>query len=161
LKAHVHNWEDEGEIRAYLTGLLDKKGFDGSGLIYGLGHAVYTISDPREEILKEFARKLSVEKGLEAEFALYDKVETIGLECIRQKRRLFKPICANVDFYSGLVYTMLGIPRELFTPVFAISRISGWSAHRLEELVNKGKIIRPAYQYVGHHKKYREMEQRQ
>ena len=110
--------------------------------------------------MKEFAEKLSDEKGLQKEFALYDRVEKIGLACIRRKRRLFKPICANVDFYSGFVYTMLGIPRELFTPIFAIARISGWSAHRLEELVNKGKIIRPAYRFVGVHKEYREMEER-
>ena len=160
LKANVKDWEDEEEIRAYLLGVLNKERFDRSGLIYGLGHAVYTVSDPREIILKEFAEKLSDEKGLQKEFALYDRVEKIGLACIRRKRRLFKPICANVDFYSGFVYTMLGIPRELFTPIFAIARISGWSAHRLEELVNKGKIIRPAYRFVGVHKEYREMEER-
>lgn len=160
LKANVKDWEDEEEIRAYLLGVLNKERFDRSGLIYGLGHAVYTVSDPREIILKEFAEKLSDEKGLQKEFALYDRVEKIGFACIRRKRRLFKPICANVDFYSGFVYTMLGIPRELFTPIFAIARISGWSAHRLEELVNKGKIIRPAYRFVGVHKEYREMEER-
>lgn len=160
LKANVKDWEDEEEIQAYLLGVLNKERFDRSGLIYGLGHAVYTVSDPREIILKEFAEKLSDEKGLQKEFALYDRVEKIGLACIRRKRRLFKPICANVDFYSGFVYTMLGIPRELFTPIFAIARISGWSAHRLEELVNKGKIIRPAYRFVGVHKEYREMEER-
>lgn len=160
LKANVKDWEDEGEIQAYLLGVLNKELFDKAGLIYGLGHAVYTVSDPREIILKEFAKKLSDEKGLQKEFALYDRVEKIGLACIRRKRRLFKLICANVDFYSGFVYTMLGIPRELFTPIFAIARISGWSAHRLEELVNKGKIIRPAYRFVGVHKEYREAEER-
>lgn len=161
LKAHVQNWEDEDAIRNYLIGILDKKEFDQSGLIYGLGHAVYTLSDPREVILKRFAKKLSEEKGLEKEFALYDSVERIGLECMKEKRHLLKPVCANVDFYSGFVYTMLGIPRELFTPIFAISRISGWSAHRLEELVNKGKIIRPAYQYVGEHKEYHDLKGRE
>ena len=161
LKAHVQNWEDEDAIRNYLIGILDKKEFDQSGLIYGLGHAVYTLSDPREVILKRFAKKLSEEKGLEKEFALYDSVERIGLECMKEKRHLLKPVCANVDFYSGFVYTMLGIPRELFTPIFAISRISGWSAHRLEELVNKGKIIRPAYQYGGEHKEYHDLKGRE
>lgn len=141
-------------------GILDKERFDGSGLIYGLGHAVYTVSDPREVILKKFAKELSEEKGLQKEFELYDRVERIGLECIAKKRNLLKPVCANVDFYSGFIYTMLGIPRELFTPIFAISRISGWSAHRLEELVNKGKIIRPAYKFVGIHKDYQPIENR-
>lgn len=160
LKQKVTDWEDEEQIRGYLMGILNKEEFDHAGLIYGLGHAVYTISDPREVILKDFARQLSEEKGLQKEFALYDRVERIGLECIKEKRKLFKPICANVDFYSGFVYTMLGIPKELFTPLFAISRIAGWSAHRLEELVNKGKIIRPAYRFVGEHKEYRDIDGR-
>lgn len=154
LKANVKDWENEDELHDYLMGVLNKENFDGSGLIYGLGHAVYTVSDPREVVLKGLAVKLAEEKGCMKEFELYARVEKIGKECIAQKRKLFKPVCANVDFYSGFVYTMLGIPRELFTPVFAISRISGWSAHRLEELVNKGKIIRPAYRFVGIHKEY-------
>ena len=160
LKNNVSEWEDEDELRSYLMGILNKENFDGSGLIYGLGHAVYTVSDPREVILKKFAEKLADEKGCRKEFELYDRVERIGKECIAQKRKLFKPVCANVDFYSGFVYSMLGIPRELFTPIFAVSRISGWSAHRLEELVNKGKIIRPAYRFVGIHKEYADMENR-
>lgn len=160
IKANITNWEDENEIRNYLTEILDKKRFDDSGLIYGLGHAVYTVSDPREVILKQYAKKLSEEKGLQKEFELYDRVEKIGLECIAKKRNLLKPVCANVDFYSGFIYTMLGIPRELFTPIFAVARISGWSAHRLEELVNKGKIIRPAYKFVGVHKNYQAIENR-
>ena len=144
----------EDEIRSYLTQVLKGEAFDGSGLIYGMGHAVYTLSDPREVILKHFAEKLAKEKGMEEEFALYDMVERVASELLMQRSHIMKPICANVDFYSGLTYTMLGIPEELFTPLFAVSRISGWSAHRLEELVNKGKIIRPAYKYVGEHKKF-------
>jgi citrate synthase len=160
IKKHVSDWENEDEIRSYLMDMLDKKVFDKSGLIYGMGHAVYTDSDPRAVILKKYAENLSEEKGLQKEFALYNKVEEIAGDCIAQKRRLFKPVCANVDFYSGFVYTMLGIPEELFTPIFAISRTSGWCAHRLEELVNKGKIIRPAYKYVGSHVDYVDMDER-
>lgn len=160
LKAHCSDYENEEAIRSYLTKVLNKEVFDRAGLIYGMGHAVYTLSDPREVILKEYAERLSKEKGMEAEFCLYRRVEKIAGELIMEQRKLFKPICANVDFYSGLVYTMLGIPRELFTPIFAISRISGWSAHRLEELVNKGKIIRPAYKFVGTHVEYKNMKER-
>ncbi|MEE1115160.1 MAG: citrate/2-methylcitrate synthase, partial [Eubacterium sp.] len=130
------------------------------GLIYGMGHAVYTLSDPRCVILKEYAKKLSIEKDVEDEYRLYEAVEKIGKECMMQKRRLVKPICANVDFYSGFIYSMLDFPRELFTPIFAIARISGWSAHRIEEMVNGGKIIRPAYKYVGHHRRYIPLEER-
>ncbi len=161
MKGHLSDWEDEGQIREYLDKILNKEIFDRSGLIYGMGHAVYTISDPREEILKEYARKLAEEKGRTDEFQLYDRVERISKEAIAEHRRLFKPVCANVDMYSGLVYSMLDIPKELFTPVFAISRISGWCAHRLEELVNKGKIIRPAYKYVGTHRTYESLKERQ
>lgn len=161
LKRNCPNYEDEAAIVRYLEDLLDKKAFDRAGLIYGMGHAVYTESDPREVILKRYAQKLSEEKGLQREFRLYDRVERLAGEIIARKRRLFKPICANVDFYSGFVYSMLGIPTELFTPIFAIARISGWSAHRLEEVVNNGKIIRPAYKFVGVHKDYCELRQRQ
>lgn len=160
IKAHCTNWEKEEQIAEYLEKILNKEAFDKSGLIYGMGHAVYTDSDPREVILKRYAEKLSEEKGMEAEFHLYETVERISGDLIMKKHRRFKPVCANVDFYSGFIYTMLGIPRELFTPIFAISRISGWSAHRLEELVNKGKIIRPAYKYVGIHKAFVEIEDR-
>lgn len=142
------------QIQEYLQKVLKKEAFDGSGLIYGMGHAVYTLSDPREVVLKEFAEKLAKTKGMEEEFAIYDMTEKIAAKLIMERSHVMKPVCANVDFYSGLIYTMLGIPEELFTPLFAVSRISGWSAHRLEELVNKGKIIRPAYKYVGHHKEY-------
>lgn len=138
----------------------EKEVFDQAGLIYGIGHAVYTESDPRAVILKEYAERLSEEKGLQEEFALYDRIERLGGECLMSGRRLLKPVCANVDFYSGFVYTMLGLPKELFTPIFAISRISGWCAHRIEELVNTGKIVRPAYKYVGHHVPYEELEER-
>ena len=160
IKKNVKNWDNEEELRQYLSDILDGNAFDGSGLIYGMGHAVYTLSDPREVILKGLAEKLAEEKGLSEEFKLYDKVERLSKELITAKRTTFKPVCANVDFYSGFVYTMLDIPRELFTPIFAISRISGWSAHRLEELVNKGKIIRPAYKYVGHWVPYEEIPER-
>lgn len=160
IKENVKNWEDETELAEYLQKILDKKTFDKSGLIYGIGHAVYTLSDPREVILKEYARRLSEEKGFVREFELYARVESLASDLIKKNRNTFKPVCANVDFYSGFVYSMLGIPQELFTPIFAISRISGWSAHRLEELVNKGKIIRPAYRYVGVHKDYKKLEER-
>lgn len=160
LKAHCPDYTDKEAVKEYLVKVLDKEVFDHAGLIYGMGHAVYTLSDPREVILKDYAQRLSVAKGMEKEFELYNTVENISSRLLMERRRLFKPICANVDFYSGLVYSMLGIPTELFTPIFAISRISGWSAHRLEELVNKGKIIRPAYKYVGHHVDYYEMDER-
>lgn len=154
IKAHIEDWSDEGEIAQYLEKILNKEAFDHSGLIYGMGHAVYTLSDPREVILKEYARKLASEKGLSHEFDFYDRIEHIASELIMKRRKVFKNVCANVDFYSGFVYTMLGIPTELFTPFFAIARISGWSAHRLEELLNANKIIRPAYKYVGYHTEY-------
>lgn len=160
IKSHLKNWEDEDEITAYLTKILHKEAFDHSGLIYGMGHAVYTYSDPREVILKQYAKKLSDAKGTEAEFALLDRIEKISIKLLTDEHKIFKPVCANVDFYSGFVYTMLGIPDELYTPLFAIARISGWSAHRLEELVNQGKIIRPAYKYVGHHREYTSLEER-
>lgn len=154
IKAHVKNWTDEAEVEAYLCRILNKEAFDHSGLIYGMGHAVYTLSDPREVILKKFARKLAEEKGMMEEFALYELVERLGSRLVMEQRKMFKNVCANVDFYSGFVYTMLGIPKELFTPIFAIARIPGWSAHRLEEILNADKIIRPAYKYVGHHKEF-------
>ncbi|MDD6038470.1 MAG: citrate/2-methylcitrate synthase [bacterium] len=154
LRANCTNVYDEEVLTQYLTDILDKKAFDGAGLIYGMGHAVYTDSDPREVMLKKYARLLSEAKGMEREFQLYDTVERVSARLIAERRHLLKPICANVDFYSGFVYTMLGIPTELFTPIFAVSRISGWSAHRIEELANHGKIIRPAYRYVGEHIDY-------
>jgi citrate synthase len=160
IEEHVHNWDNEDEIRSYLTRMLDKEVFDHSGLIYGMGHAVYTLSDARAVILKDYAHRLAIEKDAEEEFRLYENVERIGRECMEKKLRLVKPVCANVDFYSGFVYSMLDFPRELFTPLFAIARISGWSAHRIEELDNGGKIIRPAYKYVGRHRHYKQLEDR-
>ena len=160
IESHVANWDDDDEVTEYLTKILNREAFDGKGLIYGIGHAVYTESDPRCVILKKYAQALSNEKGLTKEFELYNRVEGIAIKLMQQHRQLFKPICANVDFYSGFVYTMLGLPMELFTPIFAISRISGWCAHRIEELANEGKIIRPAYKYVGHHKDYVAIEDR-
>ena len=160
IKAHIQDWTNEDEVAAYLQKILDKKAFDHSGLIYGMGHAVYTLSDPREVILKKFARKLAEEKGMMEEFALYELVERLAGCLIMEHRKLFKNVCANVDFYSGFVYSMLGIPEELFTPIFAIARMPGWSAHRLEELINTSKIIRPAYKYVGKHTDFQTIEQR-
>ncbi len=160
IKANVQNWADEEEVSAYLQKILNKEAFDRSGLIYGMGHAVYTLSDPREVILKDFAKKLAEEKGMSDEFALYDLVEHLAGEQIMKKKKIFKNVCANVDFYSGFVYSMLGIPEELFTPIFAIARMPGWCAHRLEELINASKIIRPAYKYVGTHTDFHPIEER-
>ena len=160
IKANVKDWTDEKEVEAYLRKILNKEAFDHAGLIYGMGHAVYTLSDPREVILKRFARDLAQEKGMMKEFALYELVERLAGRLVMEQRRLFKNVCANVDFYSGFVYTMLGIPKELFTPIFAIARIPGWSAHRLEEILNASKIIRPAYKYVGHHANFVPFDER-
>ena len=160
LKAHVEHWDNEDEIIDYLKRVLNKEAFDHAGLIYGMGHAVYTLSDPREVILKRFAQALAEEKGMTEEFKLYDRVESVAGKLIMEHRKLFKNVCANVDFYSGFVYSMLGIPEELFTPIFAIARMPGWSAHRLEELINANKIIRPAYKYVGHHTDFVAFEER-
>ena len=161
IKANVNDWTNEDEVASYLKKILNKEVFDHAGLIYGMGHAVYTLSDPREVILKEFARKLAEEKGRMEEFALSELVERLAGRLIMEHRKMFKNVCANVDFYSGFVYTMLGIPEELFTPIFAIARIPGWSAHRLEELMNAGKIIRPAYKYVGEHVDFVPMDERE
>ncbi len=160
MKKNIKNWEDEEEVREYLHKLLNKQAFDNAGLIYGMGHAVYSLSDPRAKILKSFVEKLSVEKGMTKEFVLYSNVERIAPEVIASERKMFKGVSANVDFYSGFVYSMLGLPVELYTPIFAIARISGWSAHRLEELINAGKIIRPAYKNVAKHKPYVSMDER-
>jgi citrate synthase len=151
MKEHIVDSEDESEIEAYLLKILNKEAFDGSGLIYGMGHAVYTLSDPREVILKTFAKRLALEKDLSKEFLFYERVELIAQRLIMERHKVNKNICANVDFYSGFVYQMLGIPEELFTPIFAIARTPGWCAHRLEELLNGNRIIRPAYKYVGTH----------
>lgn len=160
IKANIKNWDDDAELTDYLEKILDRRAFDGSGLIYGMGHAVYTLSDPREVILKKYAKSLAEEKGMTKEFNFYEKIETIARELIMKKHQVHKNVCANVDFYSGFVYTMLGIPEELFTPIFAIARMPGWCAHRLEELLNGNKIIRPAYKYVGQHVNYTKMDNR-
>ena len=160
LMEHVPYWEDEDALRTYLRSLLHKEGFDHSGLIYGMGHAVYSISDPRARVFKGFVQKLSVEKGREKEFALYDRVERLAAEVIAEERRIYKGVCANVDFYSGFVYRMLELPTELYTPIFAIARIAGWSAHRIEELINSNKIIRPAYKAIDEPKAYTPLENR-
>lgn len=160
LKDNVTNWEDESALTEYLAKLLNKQAFDKAGLIYGMGHAVYSISDPRAQIFKGFVEALSKEKGCEEEFALYQNVERISAELIKGGRKIYKGVSANVDFYSGFVYKMLGLPMELFTPIFAIARISGWSAHRIEELVNAGKIIRPAYKNILPRRPYLGLEDR-
>lgn len=160
IKTHISDWTNEEEVAAYLNKILNKEVFDHSGLIYGMGHAVYTLSDPREVILKKFAKALAEEKGLMEEFALYELVERLAGQLIMEHRKLFKNVCANVDFYSEFVYSMLDIPEELFTPIFAIARMPGWSAHRLEELINAGKIIRPAYKYVGRHTEFHNLNER-
>ncbi|MCR5508682.1 MAG: citrate/2-methylcitrate synthase [Lachnospiraceae bacterium] len=149
MQEHIRDWEDEDEIRDYLVKVLNREAFDKQGLIYGMGHAVYSLSDPREQIFRTFVKKLAIEKGLEREFALYSTVAKLGPEVIARERKIYKGVCCNVDFYSGLVYDMLGLPKELYTPIFAIARIVGWSAHRLEELNNNSKIIRPAYKPVS------------
>ena len=156
----VKDWTDEDEVREYLVGLLEKKNFDQKGLIYGMGHAIYSISDPRAEIFKGFVEQLAKEKGHEKEFALYEMVERIAPEVIAEKRKMYKGVNANVDFYSGLVYSMLGLPKELYTPIFAAARIVGWSAHRLEELKNVDKIIRPAYMPLCPYKEYVDLKDR-
>ncbi|MGB4660056.1 MAG: citrate/2-methylcitrate synthase [Mobilitalea sp.] len=161
MKKNIKNWEDEEEISNYLADLLNKKAFDKSGLIYGMGHAVYSISDPRANVLKQYVQTLSKEKGMMKEFGLYTMVERLAPEIIGRERKIYKGVSANVDFYSGFVYHMLGLPMELYTPIFAIARISGWCAHRLEELNNAGKIIRPAYKSVSKHRDYVSLAERE
>lgn len=154
MKQQVKDWNDDDEIRQYLSDLLDKKAFDHSGLIYGMGHAVYSISDPRARVFRQFVDRLSSEKNRGDEFNLYKKVETLAPEVIGKKRNIYKGVSANVDFYSGFAYQLLDLPLELYTPFFAISRISGWCAHRLEELLSGSKIIRPAYMSVCDERNY-------
>ncbi|MGN1165638.1 MAG: citrate/2-methylcitrate synthase [Lachnospiraceae bacterium] len=154
MKEKVSDWKDEDEVRQYLCDLLDKKAFDGKGLIYGMGHAIYSISDPRADIFRAFVAQLAKEKGREDEYSLYEMVERLAPEVIGEKRKIYKGVNANVDFYSGLVYSMLNLPKSLYTPIFAAARIVGWSAHRLEELENADKIIRPAYKPLAEHREY-------
>ncbi|NLV16886.1 MAG: citrate/2-methylcitrate synthase [Syntrophomonadaceae bacterium] len=161
LKEQVSDWDDEEEIERYLLRLLKKEAFDRTGLIYGVGHAVYSVSDPRSVILRDYAARLAKEKGMENEFGLYEKVERLAPLAIGKFRTIYKGVSSNVDFYSGFVYKMLEIPSELYTPIFAIARIAGWSAHRIEELVNTGKIIRPAYKSVARRRDYIRLEDRE
>ena len=160
MKLQVTDWTDEEQVSDYLAKLLHKDAFDHAGLIYGVGHAVYSKSDPRAVIFKSFVEKLSEEKGLQEEFALYSLVERLAPEVIAKERQIYKGVSINVDFYSGFVYRMLNLPMELYTPIFAIARIAGWSAHRMEELANNGKIIRPAYKPIGKDRDYIPMEKR-
>ncbi|MDD3305861.1 MAG: citrate/2-methylcitrate synthase [Acetobacterium sp.] len=160
MKKTLADWTDEKQVRQYLVDLLHKRAFDKAGLIYGMGHAIYSVSDPRANVFKGFVRSLSEEKGLHDEFELYSMVERLAPEVIGEERKIYKGVSANVDFYSGFVYSMLGLPLELFTPIFAIARIAGWSAHRLEELINAGKIIRPAYMNVSERRAYEPLDER-
>jgi len=160
LTAQVKNWRNEMEIADYLTRILQKDAFDHSGLIYGIGHAVYTVSDPRTKLLRDYARSLAYETGHEDQYELYLLTERLAPEVFRTVKKSDKIVCANVDFYSGFVYSMLGIPPELFTPIFAAARIAGWSAHRLEERVSGGRIIRPAYKCVQKRRRYTPLEER-
>ena len=148
IRKNVHDWADREEVKAYLSRMLDGEVFDKTGLIYGMGHAVYSMSDPRERVFRSYVEKLAVAKHQDKEMALYNLIEELAPELIAEKRHIFKGVSPNVDFYSGFVYEMLGIPMELYTPLFAIARIVGWSAHRLEEMVGMNKIIRPAYMSV-------------
>lgn len=160
MKSKISDWTDEEAVADYLNKIVSKKEFDKSGLIYGVGHAIYSVSDPRAEIFKSFAGRLAHEKGYDKEFGLYTSVEKLAPSIIAEKRKMYKGVNTNVDFYSGLVYRMLGLPEELFTPMFAIARIVGWSAHRLEEIISKEKIIRPAYMNVSERREYSNISER-
>lgn len=160
MKSQLKDWTDEKEIRAYLKAVLNKEAFDHAGLIYGMGHAVYSLSDPRARIFRSYVERLSIEKGYTDEFALYSMVERLAPEVIADERKIYKGVSPNVDFYSGFVYRMLGLPLELYTPIFAIARIAGWSAHRLEEISYNSKIMRPAYMSVSNRRDYVPMSER-
>lgn len=157
IKKNVKDWKDDDEVRAYLEKIVDKQAYDKAGLIYGIGHAVYSISDPRARVFKGFVEQLAREKGKMKEYNLYAKIEELAPQVIAEKRKMYKGVSANVDFYSGFVYKILGLPPELYTPIFAVARIAGWSAHRLEELMNVSKIIRPAYMSISDEKPYTNM----
>lgn len=159
MKQNLKSYSD-ADVEDYLVKLLNKEAYDNAGLIYGMGHAVYSLSDPRANILQKYAKDLAVEKALDKEFSLYEKIERLAPQVIADKRKIYKGVSANVDFYSGFVYSMLGLPVELFTPIFAVSRISGWSAHRIEELSNNGKIIRPGYTSVCARQEYVQLKDR-
>lgn len=160
IEANVSDWKDEEAVENYLRRILNKEVFDKKGLIYGMGHAVYSLSDPRAQVFKGFVQQLASAKGREKDFALYSMIERLAPKVISEKARIYKGVSANVDFYSGFVYSMLEIPLELYTPIFAIARIVGWSAHRIEELINMDKIIRPAYNSVMDERKYVDIEDR-
>lgn len=160
MKKSVSDWKDDDAVEDYLSKLLNKQAFDKTGLIYGMGHAIYSVSDPRATLFRFFVEKLSKEKGLEDEFGLYQKVENLAPKVIARERKIYKGVSANVDLYSGFAYKMLGLPGELYTPIFAIARMAGWSAHRLEELRNAGKIIRPSYKSICTHKPYIKINER-
>jgi citrate synthase len=160
LKKTVKDWADDDEVERYLRALLHGEAFDGTGLIYGMGHAVYSLSDPRANIFKYFVENLSKEKGRLDEYKLYNSVQRLAAKVIAEEREIYKGVSANIDFYSGFVYSMLDLPLELYTPIFAIARIAGWSAHRIEELINAGKIIRPAYKNVSERVPYTPIAER-
>ena len=160
MKEHLSDWKDEEAVADYLRALLHKEAFDRAGLIYGMGHAVYSLSDPRANIFKQSVKSLSEEKGRTDEYELYSLVERLAPQIIAEERRIYKGVSANIDFYSGFVYSMLNLPLELYTPIFAVSRIAGWSAHRLEELINAGKIIRPSYKSITEPREYRPLAER-
>ena len=160
LKEQVSDWTDDDAIKAHLRALLRGEAFDHAGLIYGMGHAVYSLSDPRANLLRGFVETLSREKGREKEYELYSRVERLAPEVIAEERKIYKGVSANVDFYSGFIYNMLDLPLELYTPIFAMARIAGWGAHRIEELINMGKIIRPAYQCVSPRREYTAIHRR-
>lgn len=154
IKSHVSDFGDEEEIATYLDKILNKQAYDRQGLIYGMGHAVYSLSDPREQVFRKFVEELAHNKGKDKDLMLYENIEKIAPMLIARERKIYKGVSPNVDFYSGFVYEMLGIPRELYTPLFAIARIAGWSAHRMEELVTTDKIIRPAYKSLVTDREY-------
>ena len=156
----IKDWNDDEEITVYLEKLLNKEAFDRAGLIYGMGHAVYSLSDPRANIFKQFVKQLASEKNRQQEYQLYSKVEELAPAVIGRLRKIYKGVSANIDFYSGFVYSMLDLPEELFAPLFAVARVSGWCAHRIEELVNNGKIIRPAYKSVSKQHPYMPFSER-
>ena len=160
IRAHVSDVTDEDEMRAYIGKIVDKEAFDHKGLVYGMGHAVYSLSDPRAVVFKSFVQQLAMAKGRKTDFDFYNTVERLAPQVIAEKRHIYKGVSTNVDFYSGFVYNMLGIPVELYTPMFAVARVVGWSAHRMEELVNVDKIIRPAYKSVMATRDYLPMENR-
>jgi citrate synthase len=160
IRTHVNDTKDEEEVAEYLKKILHKEAFDHTGLIYGVGHAVYSLSDPRALILEDYAKKLAAANGLSDEYRLYQTVAERGLDLIRKERNIYKGVCVNVDFYSGFLYSMLGIPTELYTPIFAMARVVGWCAHRMEQLINEDKIMRPAYKSVSENREYIKLSER-